>query len=162
MGWKTIEARREYQRTYYKKWREDNRQKTRDSTKKYHSKHKERKKVYREIYEKMNKEQIRDRTRVWKKKNKEKLRNQHLKRTYGITLEEYNNMLIAQNNSCSICLISIEDTKEKRNLAVDHCHTTGKIRGLLCMNCNKSLGLLKDNPLIVKNMLEYLIKNQQK
>ena len=49
-------------------------------------------------------------------------------------------MLSNQSGHCAICI-----NKDKRKLAVDHCHKTGKIRGLLCSNCNQGLGMFKDN-----------------
>lgn len=62
---------------------------------------------------------------------------------YGISLEEYDQMLSDQNGVCAICLLPeiIKSTQGRtKSLAVDHCHTTGKVRGLLCINCNTSLG----------------------
>lgn len=88
--------------------------------------------------------------------NPEQFRNKtkqyDLKRRFGITLEVYTDMLTAQNHKCKIC--KQEETKTK--LVVDHDHTSGKIRGLLCQNCNRALGMIKDSTLILKNMIEYL------
>ncbi len=61
----------------------------------------------------------------------------HLKRFYGITPEDYNAMLKAQGNKCALCLREVK-------LHVDHCHTTMKVRGLLCVKCNTSLPLFED------------------
>ena len=63
-------------------------------------------------------------------------------------------MLENQNYKCKICLA--DNKKYKRQLAVDHCHTTGKIRGLLCTPCNISLGYINDNIQILHNMINYL------
>ena len=60
---------------------------------------------------------------------------------YGLSREDYQRMLIAQNGACAIC-----HRKSKRRLCVDHCHITGEVRGLLCHNCNTALGLLDDDP----------------
>jgi len=83
-----------------------------------------------------------------------------LKKRFGISLEEYQEMLEKQNYVCATCNRperSIDHrTKQVRSLAVDHCHTTGKIRGLLCSDCNTALGLLKDNTETMKNMISYL------
>lgn len=77
-----------------------------------------------------------------------------LKYTYGMTIEEYNARLIDQHSKCAIC--KIDQSNLKKPLYVDHCHSTKKIRGLLCHNCNVSLGLLKDSTLTVEAMLAYL------
>lgn len=65
-----------------------------------------------------------------------------LRRRYGITLESYEYLLKQQQGKCAIC----EDDDNGRALAVDHDHNTGKVRGLLCTNCNNGLGRFKDNP----------------
>lgn len=83
----------------------------------------------------------------------------YLNQTYGISLDEYNALLIKQNNACAICLneeTSIHQSGVKRRLAVDHCHKTGIIRGLLCNKCNRALGYLYDNIVSAKNLVTYL------
>lgn len=72
-----------------------------------------------------------------------------LKRHYGLTLEDYDQILKEQNNVCAIC-------KEDVKLFVDHCHTTGKVRGLLCQGCNSGLGFFKDDRERIRRSLEYL------
>lgn len=89
-----------------------------------------------------------------KDENKKRARINSLKYLYGITLEEYNIILTDQNNLCKIC--NRHRSEFKKSLFVDHCHITGKIRGLLCGACNMAIGLLKDNPLIAKQAMEYL------
>ena len=76
-----------------------------------------------------------------------------LKYTFGISLEQYNEMLKKQGSVCAICK---EKCKSGKNLAVDHCHTTGKIRGLLCSNCNRGLGLFTDDKIKLSNAIIYL------
>lgn len=77
-----------------------------------------------------------------------------LKHRYGITLEEYEVLLESQNFKCKICG-SKENTQGWR-LAVDHCHKTGRVRGLLCHNCNRALGLFKDNAENLKKAIWYV------
>jgi hypothetical protein len=86
--------------------------------------------------------------------NPEYTKNQKLKQAFGITLDDYNQMLFKQNGKCAIC--NIHHTEFKRALSVDHCHITGKIRGLLCDNCNHILGKAKDNITILKQSIKYL------
>lgn len=81
-------------------------------------------------------------------------KNSHLKRTYGITVDEYEAMLESQGGVCAIC--GGTEKIEGRLMAVDHCHTTGAIRGILCSNCNRSIGLLGDNIDILKSAIKYL------
>ena len=71
--------------------------------------------------------------------------------TYGITLEDYNLMFEEQKGECAICF-----EKPTKKLYVDHCHTTGKVRGLLCQHCNFVLGQAKDNEQILLNAITYL------
>jgi len=77
-----------------------------------------------------------------------------IRKQYGITLEEYNNMLKAQDYKCAIC--GNQDEVEGRKLAIDHCHSTGDVRGLLCGKCNRGLGLFYDNQELLQQAIQYL------
>lgn len=96
----------------------------------------------------------------YNKKNREKIyntnRNHTLKRLYGITLEEYNTLFLNQKGCCSICEVHQLDLTDPRALAVDHNHTTGKVRGLLCSTCNKALGLFNDSIDLLMKATNYL------
>ncbi len=74
---------------------------------------------------------------------------------------EYNDLHAQQKGTCAIC--HKQETRTKKGkvvaLAVDHCHITGKIRGLLCGECNTGLGKFKDNPFLLKAALKYLEVN---
>ena len=74
-----------------------------------------------------------------------------IKAQYGISIEQYNEMLNRQNGVCKIC-----KKENGRRLCVDHCHTTGRVRGLLCDNCNKAMGLCNDDPKLLRLCAEYL------
>lgn len=78
---------------------------------------------------------------------------ENFKARYGITVEEYNEKSAAQEHRCAICG---SRCVTGRRLAVDHCHVTGAIRGLLCANCNTGLGKFKDDPWILKAAIDYL------
>lgn len=91
----------------------------------------------------------------WRKENPE-LHLQNKLKKYHLTLEDYNTFLLIQDNKCKICLISFNDVIKGAN--IDHCHTTGKVRGLLCHSCNKGLGFFKDNTELLKIAIEYLNK----
>ena len=78
---------------------------------------------------------------------------------YGISKENYEDLLKEQNFVCAICK-KLEDKKHKNGkvkmLGIDHDHKTGKVRGLLCTNCNRLLGWVNDDLEILKNAFKYL------
>jgi hypothetical protein len=97
------------------------------------------------------------------RRNPEVEHNGHLKRNFGITREDFNNMMESQKGVCDICK-KPESRKNQvtgkiKHLCVDHCHTTGKIRGLLCFKCNSAIGKLKDSIPILENAITYLKKH---
>lgn len=73
---------------------------------------------------------------------------------YGITIEYYYQLLEDQNNSCAIC--GAHESAFSRRLHIDHCHTTGVVRGLLCHNCNAGIGHFKEDKDIMIKAMEYL------
>lgn len=74
---------------------------------------------------------------------------------YKIRVTDYDKMYDSQNGECAICKTSNAKTSTG-NFCVDHCHTTGKVRGLLCVNCNVGIGSLKESPEIFSAALNYL------
>ena len=76
---------------------------------------------------------------------------------YGISLLDYNNMLKEQDNKCKIC--ELDQAGFHFSLSVDHCHETGRVRGLLCSNCNQALGCLKDSTELFQKSIKYLESN---
>ena len=105
-----------------------------------------------EKYHQMPLEEQRER-RKRNGKSKEYYKRYKLKSNYGLTLEQFSDILLEQNLSCKICGVHLD------NPQVDHCHTTGKVRGLLCRNCNTSLGLLKENTDTLRSMITYINDN---
>jgi hypothetical protein len=94
------------------------------------------------------------RVRKWNAKNKPSLKNKNLITQYGINLKEYNDFKVFCDYKCSIC--GCHESKYSRQLAVDHDHKTGTVRGLLCIKCNKGLGLFEDNIELLKSAINYL------
>lgn len=84
------------------------------------------------------------------------IRSFRLKRKYGITLEDYDKMLADQNGACKTCGSKELSNTSDKYFAIDHCHKTGKVRGLLCSQCNSALGLVKDNIETLENLIKYL------
>ena len=89
------------------------------------------------------------------------MRQYDLNKSYGITVEQYNSLFSKQGGRCAVCLktASEKGMGRKKHLCVDHNHSTGEIRGLLCDPCNRGIGLLQDDYEIISNAVNYL-KNQ--
>jgi len=110
---------------------------------------------YQRIYFSVNAERLKAYRREYERKNRElhlkKQRDRTLRRKYGLSYLEVTRMKQEQNGLCAICLVSPATH-------IDHCHETGKIRGMLCNNCNAGLGFLKDNVSNLQNAINYLAK----
>lgn len=117
--------------------------------KKYYQQHKKEMKAYTERH----KERIKKVRKIYCSKNPDIVKNTVLKTVYGITLKQYKDLKSKQNDKCLIC-------NEIKKLHIDHDHLTGKIRGLLCGNCNRGIGLFKDNVKFLENAIYYLKENQ--
>lgn len=94
-------------------------------------------KIYKKEYATRDREKYRDLRRKWK---------------YGMAEGSYSSMLDEQNRKCAICF-------EEKPLHVDHSHSTGEVRGLLCSSCNTALGKFRDSELILNNAIAYLRGN---
>lgn len=116
-----------------------------------------------------------ERVRAWQSENPDKVkarmdafraagkkkvsdRKSHLKRKYGLSLEQYDAMLAAQGGVCAICH---QPRPEERTLHVDHDHATGAIRGLLCFTCNNALGDFRDSSELFHAASEYLDRDDE-
>lgn len=125
-------------KTAYDKWREDNREAVN-----------ERMRGIRKNWT----EERRQHSREWQRDyNREKSRF----KKYGITKEQYLQMVEDQEGLCAICRKPYD--WENSALYIDHCHTTGKVRGLLCRTCNKGLGYFHDDVAVLARAIEYLKK----
>jgi hypothetical protein len=92
-------------------------------------------------------------------KSKKQVRNSKLKIKYGIDLDQFEAMKSLQNNKCSICEIEFTDPKYT---CVDHDHTTGAVRSILCGHCNTMLGLAKESTKTLNSAILYLDKHAKK
>ena len=118
-----------------------------------------------------NPETYRERARQWAADNPERraayqaeyrkrperkrdMRDRYYRRTYGITADEADEILAAQNGRCAIC--STPAPQRLASMHLDHDHTTGQIRGFLCLDCNHGLGKLRDSPELLLRALVYL------
>lgn len=139
----------------------------------FYAKNSQTRKIQRQKYYQANKEKCKLAHIKWKENNKEhwlqynkdiyardkiKRREDKLQKAYKLTLIEYNELSIIQNGRCAIC--GKHQSELTYAMSVDHCHKTGKIRGLLCGRCNTALGSFFDNVEILKNAIIYLEKQQ--
>ena len=143
-------------------------EKNKQKCKEWYAKNKERSKAYRQSRtDQRNKrrkerykedEELRMKARQksieWQRSNPEKRKAQRLKK-YGISLEDHRLLMDKQDWKCAICGYS-DLSKSNFFPVVDHCHDTGKVRGMLCMNCNNGLGKFLDSPEFLRRAADYL------
>lgn len=135
-----------------------------DQQKEWAKKNPDKEKAIRDRMKKKNPNLHKESYRRILKKNPDYIREKNYKASFGITIDQYELMFNFQGGLCAICRKpeTIMDRGKIRRLAVDHCHATGKIRGLLCGKCNKAIGLVDENLLVLSAMSEYLLKHQQR
>lgn len=111
------------------------------------------------------KQKRRDYAREWRVANPRKAHDTALKRVYGIRVDEYERMFAQQGGVCAICrgheTMASNTVGMVARLAVDHCHATGKIRALLCNQCNRGLGRFRDDINLMEAAVAYLRKHQE-
>lgn len=139
---------------YAKKWRKLNPEKVKEHAKRSRIKNRDKILARQKIWGEKNKEHKSKKQKFWYEENKDKARNSQLIRHFGITLEEYNELLKKQNNVCAIC----GSSSGEKSFSVDHDHITGKVRGLLCRGCNVGIGNLKDDPELLEKAIIYIKK----
>ena len=104
---------------------------------------------WRQSYYQRNRNEIIAKAANWYVENKDRRRASNRKRLYGMSKEEYDTLLLKQDNKCAIC-------RTVEHLHVDHCHDTQQIRGLLCGKCNTALGLANEDPTRLEAMASYI------
>lgn len=139
-------------------WNHQNHEKRRIVDKRAYDKHREKKRAYARKHRAENPEFFREQYRKRYAANKtifrEWNRKYALARSFGLTPEDYDRILASQNGVCAIC--GGNRAKRKMRLHVDHCHTSGLIRGLLCGNCNMGLGYFADSVEFLLAAVEYI------
>jgi hypothetical protein len=143
--------KRAYLREYYKanKWRYSKRRWTQEQRDAYNARRRDRYKA-----DPAMQARYRADAKAWQEANPRKRRDQVL-RKYGITTEDYARILAEQGGGCAICKRPHCDDW-KRRLHVDHCHGTGRVRGLLCSQCNFGVGNFVNDPLLLEAAALYL------
>lgn len=110
---------------------------------------------YSRQYYEDNKDRIAAYARDYARKNPEVNRRAQMKYRYGITWEQYEDLLLKQGFACAICR-SVRPGGRGKRLHVDHDHGTGKVRGLLCWRCNSVIGRMNDSPTLLRCAAAYL------
>ena len=135
------------QATYYREWRRKNKDRI-------NARHRERFETDPEY-----RQNLRNYHKAWRaRKGKDYVRNINLKNAHGISLADYEHMLVTQNNGCAICAGQNMRHGKPIPFYVDHCHSSGKIRGLLCKECNTAIGMLRDSPTLCEAAARYLVQ----
>lgn len=139
-----IDCKREKDRAYAEK----NKEARRAGQAAYYRNNSDRLKEYGKRYRSENAERLAEYRRERQQRPEYRRANfdRHLRRTYGITADDYDEMLAGQGGGCAICESPTSGDPRRPRLHVDHCHDTGKVRGLLCSDCNRALGQFKDCP----------------
>lgn len=143
------ERRAEYMREYYKR--------KPDKFKRTPEQQAEHNRRRRERY--ASDPEYRERVKKQAERTPEQRRAILLRKSYGISVEQYDAMLAEQGGGCAICGVEFGD-KGGRRLAVDHCHDTGAVRGLLCSNCNQGLGKFGDDIARLERAIMYLRRSR--
>lgn len=102
-----------------------------------------------------NRARVKENARLYSIKNRSKEFARNLKRMYDLSVDEYHSLLLRHSFRCGICRVKFGLPKAIRP-HVDHDHNTGKVRGLLCSNCNIAIGLLKDEVNVIRNAAAYV------
>ncbi len=153
-----------------RKWRADNIEKSRDNVKKWKEANPEWTKSYNKVYYAANADYHQARYEAdkvnrnkksieWQRANPAKVKNHKMRTKYGIDVAGYEAMVAAQGGLCMICKrppAAMKDAPGK--LCVDHNHSTGAVRGLLCDWCNKGIGYFKESPEIIARAIAYVEK----
>src|SRR4029077_12606415 len=94
--------------------------------------------------------------REWQRREHKRCHGYALRRAHGISIADYESLLLLQGNTCAICKTSQVGREGHQYLYVDHDHNTNMIRGLLCQACNLGLGKFKDSPELLRQAAQYL------
>jgi len=131
-----------------KKYQSENKEKCKEAWARYRIKHREKRLEYCREYRKNNPEKFKEYDKIGNQKKRQKL--------YGISPEQFDTLLENQGDRCIVCSTN---SPGKKGWCVDHCHETGRIRGILCGKCNMGIGLFDDSTEILKKVISYLESN---
>jgi Recombination endonuclease VII len=127
----------------------------REACRRYRSRHPDRRKASQAKYRATHVEKVRAGHTADYAANKDREARSMRRRRYGLSQDQYDALLTKQNGRCAICKVTPE-----KGLQVDHCHSLGHVRGLLCGPCNRAIGLMKDNPTALLAAAAYVSDNK--
>jgi len=167
---KCTNCQKKYHTKYYstkeakekkKQYRKDNVEKikaydTSKSAKKYRTKHKVKIAEAKKIYRTANREKLNKISLKYWEQNPIVRRENHYRIRYNITIADYDTMFVKQKGKCKICKSKDTHRKDTKNFCVDHCHKTGKVRGLLCHRCNSGIGKFLEKKKLLLAAIKYL------
>lgn len=186
MSRQLTEEQKQSKRDAGRRWREKNKDKAKEQAKAWYEQNKERviqrqleynannkeacyervrqwqqaNPEYNKEYYRKNKETILERGREgakqWRAANRTKLNRQSYKYKYGVTFADKLQLILVQDCKCAICRGDLDVENEGTRVHLDHDHTTGKIRGVLCARCNTGLGKFKDDVDLLRGAISYL------
>lgn len=152
-----LPAARAAERQRNSRWAAENRDRKREHRAAYRERNKAKIKEASRLRYQAKKGEYKERHRKYYEENYSRVKDAELQRKYGITLEDYEAMHLAQGGVCAIC--GKPETSvfrgTPRSLSVDHHHKTGQVRELLCFRCNSVLGKLEESPELIKKLLAY-------
>jgi DNA repair exonuclease SbcCD ATPase subunit len=165
------ESHKEHLKEYKKAYRLANLEKIKKHSKKYRNANKDKIKETNRIYHAENKDERNKQMTKYRIANRDKLneiakskrtpeknKKYAIKSTYGLTLEQYNSMLNQTGGKCPICDVEFKRKGDGggKHPCVDHCHKTGKVRGIICSKCNAGIGNLNDNIQRIRKAADWL------
>jgi len=154
---KYYEENRDYFKQKQKEWRDNNKEHLKELKRNSYQRNREKAIDTVKKYRAKNLDRIKQKSRDNYKKNPSLYKERRIKYKYGMTYEDKEKIFQSQEGRCAICLKPFS----MHELHIDHDHITNEVRGLLCPHCNTSLGLLKEDTDILKNMINYLESKQR-
>jgi hypothetical protein len=149
------DANRDRDRATQKEWKKRNPERVKKLNKEYTERNYDQVTASQRAYQENNSEELLKKHRVYNLDKREEIHAKHIKKKYKLSIVEYNDILEYQGGVCDIC----GGTNGDKHLFVDHNHTSGKVRGLLCKKCNSAIGLFRDDIGILNEAIAYLKKH---
>ncbi len=144
----------------HQEWRDKNREKISAYNKKYRDANRDRRNKQKRDRWASDPQNL-ERQRAYRARPgvSKKRRETSIRRRYDLSMSDLESILASQKHCCAVCCVPIVTVQHRANTAnIDHCHATGQVRGVLCNKCNRGIGLLKDDPALLRAALSYLTR----